>query len=191
MKEQDKKEKEMTPEEKSFLAQYKKEIQALKLPDETEREGLCQKAIAGEPDAIGLLTQSYLPAIVKLAEEKWLYGLHIGDLIQEGSMAVFEAISELDKSPAGEATSYIEEKLESAMEAFRQEHISTALEDSRIADKLNKLADAVEELSKDFGNEFSVEDLSAYTGFTVEEMKELVRIAGEEMPGQEGEEAEK
>ncbi len=191
MGEQDKREKEMTPEEKSFLAQYKKELQTLVMPKDEEVTGLYQQARAGQVEAVGSLTQFYLPAILKLAEEKWVYGLHIGDLIQEGSMAVFEAVSELAESPEGEEASYIEEKLEAAMEVLREEHISTALEDSRIADKLNKLADAVDELSEDFGNEFTVEDLAAYTGFTVEEMKELVRIAGEEMPGQEQEEKQK
>ena len=191
MGEQDKREKEMTPEEKSFLVQYKKELKTLIMPKEEEMPLLYQKARAGQADAVGSLTQFYLPAIVKLAEKKWVYGLHIGDLVQEGSMAVFEAVSNLEKSTEGKEASYIEEKLEEAMEALRKEHISTALEDSRIADKLNKLADAVDELSEDFGNEFTVEDLAAYTGFTVDEMKELVRIAGEEMPGQESGEKQK
>lgn len=187
MGETDKREKTMTAEEISFLKQYKKELESLTIPAETEMESLYQQAKEGESEAVGILTQAYLPKIIQLAEEKWVYGLHIGDLIQEGSLAVFEAAASLGECEVEDVSSYINRKLEMAMEELRKEHIDTSLEDSRIADKLNKLADAVEELSKDFGNEFTVDDLAAYTGFTVEEMKELVRIAGEEMPGQESE----
>ena len=184
MGETDKREKTMTAEEVSFLKQYKKELESLTIPTDAELESLYQKAKEGDDESVGILTQAYLPKIIQLAEDKWAYGLHIGDLIQEGSLAVFEALASLGACEGEDFSSYIDRKVEMTMEELRKEHIDTSLEDSRIADKLNKLADAVDELSKDFGNEFTVDDLAAYTGFTVEEMKELVRIAGEEMPGQ-------
>ena len=48
-----------------------------------------------------------------------------------------------------------------------------------ITEMLNKLADAISELTEDLGRQVSPDELSLYLDMSLEEIEDLLRIAGE------------
>ena len=48
-----------------------------------------------------------------------------------------------------------------------------------ITEKLNKMADAISELTEDLGRQVSPDELSLYLDMSLEEIEDLLRIAGE------------
>ena len=52
--------------------------------------------------------------------------------------------------------------------------------DNTVVNKVNRLKDAIEELSDGDDMDFSVAELSAYLDMSVEEIEDILRIAGEE-----------
>ena len=52
--------------------------------------------------------------------------------------------------------------------------------DNTVVNKVNRLNDAIEELSDGDDMDFSVAELSAYLDMSVEEIEDILRIAGEE-----------
>ena len=78
----------------------------------------------------------------------------------------------------------------SALDYLKQEiekAVSEALEDQQteksagelIADRLNELSDGIKELSGELERQVSVEELSAFMDMPVEEIEDLLKLAGE------------
>ena len=54
-----------------------------------------------------------------------------------------------------------------------------------VADKLNELSDNIKKLSEELGDKVSLEELSAFTDMPVEEIEELLKLAGEKIEDEE------
>ena len=63
---------------------------------------------------------------------------------------------------------------------FMEEHRVQKHKDNTVVNKVNRLKDAIEELSDGDDMDFSVAELSAYLDMSVEEIEDILRIAGEE-----------
>ena len=169
---------ELTREEENFLKQYRAELDGIVALTDAEKESLFAQAKAGEKDAISRLAEGLMPTAMEIALEKHLPGLHIGDLIQEGNLALLEALGTLSESTA-EAQVYVTEYVARAMDDYIMETGENLKGGHEIADKLNLLAEAAEKLIEELG-EVTMEDVVAYTELEPDEINELLRVAGEE-----------
>ena len=79
---------EMTLEDQTCLEEYEAYLKALPEEREGERERLLLEFARGDMAVRERLSQLYLPYMIETARELYREGFFIGDLIQEGNMAL-------------------------------------------------------------------------------------------------------
>ena len=110
-----------------------------------------------------MLVQLWLPKVIETAKEMHTRDFFLMDLVQEGNVGLLVALESVVKA----------ETAEQAIDAAVRETISDFMEAHRVKD-------AIEELSDGDDMDFSVAELSAYLDMSVEEIEDILRIAGEE-----------
>ena len=150
-------------EEQEFLKQYEKDRKAFRQCAEEEKAGLFAKAADGDVQAKHRLAEHYMNWVLEIAEDYAHRGMMIQDLIQEGNIGLLIGLDTLGHA------------IRSALDEQEGEK-STGDE---ITEKLNKMADAISELTEDLGRQVSPDELSLYLDMSLEEIEDLLRIAGE------------
>ncbi|MBO4461742.1 MAG: hypothetical protein IKX99_03305 [Lachnospiraceae bacterium] len=151
---------ELTEEERAFKNRYEKELKALALENTYEK---------------------MLPIVYKLAKEYVGKGELLQDIVQEANLYVLENIERLEGIMSREEGDFIkalEDDIERMICEYLMLDVTTAMENRKVLDKLNQLLEAVESL-KEQNAEYSVEDLSEFLDIEVNEIENLLRIAGE------------
>ena len=169
-----------TKEEQNFIRQLEREIEAVATVTPKERQALYQAAEQGDNDAIERICELMTSDVLNVAKEKHLDGIHIGDLIQEGHLSLFESLKHLaEKEAELSYEAFTLDAIRKGMDDFIMETANTAQSEHDIATKLNLLIEAAEYLIEEYG-EVTMEDVASYTKLDADEINELLRIAGEE-----------
>ena len=108
--------------------------------------------------------------------------LPLGDLIQEGNVALMMAVDQL--SVMEDLNAYrtriyraVSEAMEEAVSEQQDRHHMA----EEIAERVNHLNEAVKNLERDLEHKVSLEELSAYLEMPVEEIKDILRMSGDEI----------
>ena len=109
-----------------------------------------------------------LPAILTMAKEMHRADIYIGDLVQEGNMGLMLAME--DHADDTEAL------LSMAKES---------MQDNRMVEKVNDLDEQIKKLSDELGRKVSVDELEEFAGITEDEISNILKLAGEELPPEE------
>ncbi len=184
------------------LEQYMNEMADLPPMDEVEELTLFHMAAEGHRDAKSRLAERYLSTVTDLVSEIETQekeaakdGKKAGkgtldltgefteeDLVQEGNMGLLLALDHLEKQEnlaayqavlLNEVTSYMEKMVEDAK--------SVEKSDKRVLNRMNQLADAAHDLEAELDRKPSLEELSAYLDLPAEEIKDLLRVGGENL----------
>ena len=99
------------------------------------------------------------------------------DLVQEGNVGLLVALESVVKAETAEQA--IDAAVRETISDFMEEHRVQKHKDNTVVNKVNRLK-AIEELSDGDDMDFSVAELSAYLDMSVEEIEDILRIAGEE-----------
>ncbi|MBQ1870830.1 MAG: hypothetical protein II147_01450 [Lachnospiraceae bacterium] len=151
---------ELTEEERAFKNRYEKELKALSLESKYEQ---------------------YLPIVYKIAKGYVGKGELLQDIVQEGNLYVIENLDKLEatlQNSEGDFIKAVEDDIERVICEYLMLDVDTAMENRKILDKLNQLLEAVNSL-KEQNAEYSIEDLSEFLDIEVDEIENLLRIAGE------------
>lgn len=169
----------LSDEEKDFLKLYLDEIAALEMVSEGEKEAITLSAMAGDAQAQERLITLYLPQIVDVAKLYAGQGVYLEDLIGEGNVAVTMGVRMLGAlEHASEAEGVLGRMMMDAMEDYIAENAEEGKKDKRIADKVNKVADAARELAEAYGRKVTVLELSEESGISEKTILDAVRISG-------------
>lgn len=169
----------LSDEEKDFLKLYLDEIAALEMVSEGEKEAITLSAMAGDAQAQERLITLYLPQIVDVAKLYAGQGVYLEDLIGEGNVAVAMGVRMLGAlEHASEAEGVLGRMMMDAMEDYIAENAEEGKKDKRIADKVNKVADAARELAEAYGRKVTVLELSEESGISEKTILDVVRISG-------------
>lgn len=176
----------LTQEEQNFLRSYQKELEYLELLEEEAILELCREVEeSGNDLAKARLTEQFLPEVLCLADAYRGRGLLLGDLVQEGNIGLMLALETLGMRAKGEdPKEYLRREICQAMEQAAVEHQTESRAGDLLAERLNVLRDQIEQLSNELERQISIEELSAYVDMPVEEIEELLKLAGEG-PGEE------
>lgn len=177
----EKKEVPLTQEEQSFLDNYQKELKRLELLTEEAVLELCLEVEnTGDALAKARLTEQFLPEVLKLAHEFRGQGLLLGDLVQEGNIGLMLALETLGMRPETfTALEYLQQEIRSAIAQAVEEHKSEKQAGNLLAERLNDLKDQIKKLSDDLERQISIEELAVYMDLPVEEIEDLLKLAGE------------
>lgn len=169
----------LADEEKDYLDTYLEELQALPAVSEGEREAITLSAMAGDADAQSRLAEVYLPEVAEIAKLYAGQGVYLEDLIGEGNVAVAAGVTLLGAlEHASEVQGMLGRMIMDAMEEYIAENAEETKKDKRIADKVNKVADAARELAEELHRKVTVEEVMAESGISRKAIEDAIRMSG-------------
>lgn len=166
-------------EERNYLDSYLETLQAIPAVTEGEREAITLSAMAGDTDAIKRLTEIMLPEVPQIARLYTGQGVSLEDLIGEGNVALSLGVTMLGVlEHAGEAQGMLGKMMMDAMEECIETSAAEEKSDQKIADKVNKVADAANALREELRRAVTVEELMDESGLSRKAIEDAVRISG-------------
>lgn len=173
-----------TPEEErpDFLGMYLEELADIEKLSETEEERLFFEAVNGDSMAKSTLAGQYLETVYELAMTYVASELPIEDLVQEGNIGLLLALENLEAKPnLEEYRKQVFAGIQKAMEEAVEMSQDKKDLDDEIVGRVNHLNEAILNLEEDLGHKVSMSELSAYLEMPLEEIKDVLRMAGDEM----------
>jgi len=169
-------------EERRSLSFYVEELEALSEIDDAGELRLLEDIRAGDAGAKERLIGIYLPLICSMAEEYGEDALPSEDLIQEGNLGLLSAVNSLGEfKNAAACRAHILNKIRDAMEQAVSLGQDKHKMDEGLLSRINHLNEAVHNLERDLGHKVSAEEVSAYLEMPVEEIEDLLRVAGDQI----------
>ncbi len=171
-------------ERKTALDLYLEELDRFTpLPEDVELM-LFEKAAGKDRQASDMLIERYLSTVCDLASEfeKESDRIDAEDLVQEANTGLVMAVAAIEKEESLAAyrvkllnyvTTYLEDSVKELKEMMNA--------DSRIVNRMNKLADAARSLEEELGHKPSIGELSAFLELPEEDIKDLLRVGGENL----------
>lgn len=168
-------------EERRSLSIYLDELGELEESFEDEHE-LLEKAAKGDEKAREKLVEKYLPLICEMAGDYEGDELPAEDLIQEGNIGLLVAMESLQEfdSPAA-CRAHILNSINQAMEQAIKESKDDRKMGDGIVSRVSHLNEAVQNLERDLEHKVSAEELSAYLEMPLDEIKDLLRMSGDQI----------
>ncbi len=164
------------------LSLYIEELAGLTEPLSENEQRLMRDAMQGDEEAGQHLIESYLPLICEIAGSYEGTDVLPEDLIQEGNLGLLTAMKEIAgmESPAA-CRAHIVNCINRAMEqAIGQSQEKRQL-DEGIVSRVNHLNEAVHNLERDLEHKVSAEELSAYLEMPLSEIRDLLRMSGDQI----------
>ena len=149
--------------------------------EEEELLELCEQAEnTGDGGVKARLTEQLLPEVIRTARGFAGRGLPLGDLIQEGNIGLMLAMETLGLRAEGQtALDYLKQEIRSAVSAALEEQQTERQAGDLLAERLNHLSDGIKKLSDELERKVSLEELSVFMDMPVEEIEDLLKLAGE------------
>lgn len=180
-------EEEQDKEQESALADrimqlYASELGQVTGATEEEELALFCRAVEGDTLARGRLTELYLNMVYELSMTWPAEETDRNDLIQEGNVALLLAVNSLQrKEGLMEYRTYLFSQVQEAMEEVMEGIQDRRDLDREIEGRANHLQEAVRNLEEDLSHKVSIEELSAYLEMPLEEIRDILRMTGEEI----------
>lgn len=169
-------------EERDYLSSYLESLQDYSAISEGEREAVTFSAMAGDTDAADRLTRIYLPEVAQIAKLYAGQGVYLEDLIGEGNVALALGVTMLGAlEHASEAQGMLAKLIMDAMEEYIAANAEESKKDQKIADKVNKVADAANALYAELRRKVTVEELMAESGLSRKAIEDAIRISGDKI----------
>ena len=168
-----------TEEEEEFLVQYRKELKSARRQPEDRLEILWQQVKQGEGAARELLAEHYMEKVLAVAEEYAHQGILIQDLVQEGSLGLLMGLNSFGQPEDLEPEERLEREIRKSIRQAMEEQNGESSVGEEVTRKLNRLADSITELTEDLGRQITPDELSVYLEMPLEEIEDLLRIAGD------------
>lgn len=166
-------------EEKNYLDSYLASLKDLPGATEGEREAITLSAMAGDRDAVKRLTELMLPEVPQIARLYTGQGVSLEDLIGEGNVALSLGVTMLGAlEHAGEAQGMLGKMIMDAMEDCIEQSAAEEKSDQKIADKVNKVADAANALREELRRAVTVEELMEESGLSRKAIEDAIRVSG-------------
>lgn len=182
----------LSGEEKTYFQIYLKDLEGVTPCTEAEEEILVKRLLSGDEGAQNRLIEGNLHRVLELARNRAGCGVLIGDLVQEGNMALVTAVEEYQRAGVrlvGEPLAdFLEKKIDGAMKALIHEQSGFDRAAKRMAADANRLLELTKELEEELGREATLEELANRMHLPGEYVEEVVRVSYHAMKnGDEGE----
>ena len=117
-----------------------------------------------------------LPQVVEIAKQLHVADVFIGDLIQEGNMGIMLAAADGEDDET-ELLRMAKESMQMMIESESEEKV----QDQKMVDKVQELDDQIEKFTKEMGRKITVDELAQFMDKSVEDILDVIRLAGEEI----------
>ncbi|MGN0465279.1 MAG: sigma-70 family RNA polymerase sigma factor [Lachnospiraceae bacterium] len=159
------------------LQMYMEEIGDIRELSVEEEKELVEQMLDGDEMAKVTLIESKLKLVADVAKNYQNRGLLLGDLIQEGNIGLLQGVEEYDAKVKLSFHEFSKKAIRDAIEkAIRLQKDNQAV-DKKIANKVNELDEAAQDLARELGKEATPLELAKYMHITEEEVRELMKIS--------------
>ena len=164
--------------ERNILKEYDRELSKLETITDSEKDAYAIGAMAGDENAKKQLLLYYLPKVTEISRLYSTQGVPVEDLIGEGNLALAEGLNLLDALEKPEEIEGMLIKLVmDAMEELISETMGAQRADSKLADRVNEVADAARKLAKEYGRKVTADELSKERGISLKKIKEAIKLS--------------
>lgn len=169
----------LSEEEESYLREYERSLGQIEPAKPRELEALYQAVEEGKTQALPRLAELYLGQVADLSRELHVQEVFLGDMIQEGNMALMTALNHWE--PDGDPGLWLLGEVKKGLQSMIQERDRQRREDDVLVKKVEKLESAVRQLTEDEEEKkFSVEELSVLLNMEVDEIRDVLRLTGDD-----------
>ena len=169
----------LTPEEEAYLKEYREGLVDLPETDRSTEE-LFAELSKGKEGAAAALAQRYLLTAAELSVKMNCEEMFLADLIQEANLCLMDALRQPE--PALKSDGWLRREMIRGIARVIEEQTEQKLHDDSLVARVEKLDRAIRELSEDEDGktEFSVNELAIILDMDVEEMKDILRLTGDD-----------
>lgn len=168
-----------TEEEKEYLREYERDLQAFRKASKEECMKLFEKAAGKDGEAKKALTEIYLPVVVEIAKTQHHPEIFLGDMIQEGNVSLMMALEMLES--AEEADAFLRREILQGIQAMQETQEEEKKRDHRMVEKVSELDESITKLTEEMGRKITIEELSMFMDMPVDEIVSVMQLAGEDI----------
>lgn len=164
----------LSMEEEEYLKEYR---ESLPDPDSSVRAELWKQYAEGKADLAGKLAEGYFEYIAELSCKNHRSAYHLGDMIQDLNLQLILLLN----GGSIHSEDQLFQELDHSVEYLLSEYDEGNFRDNYLVQRVQKLDDALKEITdEDEENSFSVEELSVFLDMSVEEIKDVLKLTGDE-----------
>ncbi len=173
----------LSDQERDVLRDYLEALEALPVCEKEDMERLTLAVMSQDPAVDGQakqqLTEAYLKDVADIARLYAGQGVPLEDLIGEGNVALAAGIDMLGslESP-DQAPGMLMKRVMDAMEEQIRENADSEKIDSKVAEKVNGIADRAKALAEELCRKVTPGELSRETGLSLKSIEEAMRMSG-------------
>ena len=156
-----------------FYQMYLEELEAVAEAGPEEELSLLERLAAGDVSARERLIEGNLKRVLEYAKEYDGRGLPMGDLVQEGTMALTALAMEYE---SGAFQELLRERVRACIEAALEEQRMEAEIEENVAARVNVLQEVSRVMAKELGREATVEELAAKMKMTEDEIRDIMKV---------------
>lgn len=156
-----------------FYQMYLEELEAVAEAGPEEELSLLERLAAGDVSARERLIEGNLKRVLEYAKEYDGRGLPMGDLVQEGNMALTALAMEYE---SGVFQELLRERVRACIEAALEEQRMEAEIEENVAARVNVLQEVSRVMAKELGREATVEELAAKMKMTEDEIRDIMKV---------------
>lgn len=168
-----------TEEEKEYLREYERDLQAFRKAGEEECMKLFERAAEKDAEAKKALTEIYLPVVVEIAKTQHHPEIFLGDMIQEGNVSLMMALEMLES--AEDADAFLRREILQGIQAMQETQEEEKKRDHRMVEKVSELDASITKLTEEMGRKITIEELSMFMDMPVDEIVSVMQLAGEDI----------
>ena len=156
-----------------FYQMYLEELEAVAEAGPEEELSLLERLAAGDVSARERLIEGNLKRVLEYAKGYDGRGLPMGDLVQEGNMALTALAMEYE---SGAFQELLRERVRACIEAALEEQRMEAEVEENVAARVNVLQEVSRVMAKELGREATVEELAAKMKMTEDEIRDIMKV---------------
>ena len=116
--------------------------------------------------------------VVQVAKQMHQPEVFLGDLIQEGNLGIVLGVEMLtDLETADEV---IQGQIRQSMQLLLEEQTELSNRDKKMVEKVQALDESIQTLTEELGRKVTIDELAVYMGLEVEEIEDILKLAGED-----------
>lgn len=159
------------------LQLFLKEIGRVNLLTAAEEVQLAKRIERGDMDAKDKMVEANLRLVVSIAKNYRNQGLSFLDLIQEGTLGLVRAAEKFDYRKGFKFSTYATWWIRQAIARALADKGRTVRIPVHVVERLNKITRAERQLLGELGREPSIEEISAVTEISKDEVEQIRRLA--------------
>ena len=132
------------------------------------------------------LIELYMPRVIEIAKELYSPEVFLGDLIQEGNLGLVLGVDVLEDVES--AHRIIIGQIQQSMQFLLEEQAELTSRDKKMIEKVENLDKSIQTLTEELGRKVTIDELAVYMGLEVEEIEDILKLAGEDTETEESQE---